>query len=375
MLKQSAWGRRLVFVRGNGARIISADLGNPGRRHPPVTPPDPVAATDRVLPPEVVRTMVWLRLRALAWDLPQPAAETWHAFARQWNGGYTPVVPLLVGRNATPLVHAAWSCAGHGLAWRRMPGGWQRMPAAQALRRLRLDPVPWDNGFVREFVRGDEAALAFALHLHLSLRSLTDVVAACAVRLRPLLTRAPGPGSREMSAEDRLREPYVLWAAHRELCALRDEVARQGDLVAGEAERRTGRPLGTEGAAGPARVALWASEQQVRGARMLAFFAQEQLRLALRAEDRDDGAARGRPGRDRRADEAVVAELAVRLTALQPTWRGSVGECAAAPQRAMEALDDAWRIARGVCAVLTGEADGGRERERGLFVEPGEPEG
>ncbi|MFE0641773.1 aromatic amino acid lyase [Streptomyces sp. NPDC058877] len=305
------------------------------------------AASGYVLPPEVVRTMVWSRLRTLASDLKGPSADVWRTFARQWNRGYTPVVPWPPGQGMMPLGHAARSCAGNGLAWQRIPGGWKQSPADQVLRELRVDPVPWDSGFVQDFVRGEEAELACALHQQLRLRSLIDTTLGCAVRLRPLVVWGQALDPQGMSAEVRLREPYVLWAAQRQLFALRDEVIRQGDLLVCEAESRTARRV---------QAVVRASEDQVRGARILAFFAHQQLGLTLRGR----GSARAAAGGD-----VVIGAAAARLAAVRSPGQGvACGVDAIA--HVVAALDHAHWITSALCTALAGgtaPARGGQARQ------------
>ncbi|MEU0009337.1 aromatic amino acid lyase [Streptomyces sp. NPDC006314] len=341
-LEQSAWGRRIVPAPWLGSWHATRD-GGPARE--PVALPGPATVTG-VLPPEVVRTMVWSRLRALAGEIRGPSAVVWRAFARQWNLSYTPVVPWPGGQGTTPLGHAARSCAGHGLAWRRLPSGWQQAPADQVLRGLRVDPVPRDPVFVREFVRGDEAELACALHHHLRLRSLTETVTECCARLRPLVVRDPPSDPPVMSAEARLQVPYALWPAQRELSALLDEVIRQGDLLVHEAECRTEHR---------ARAIVRASEFQVRGAGMLAFFAMQQLRPALRARDHGGRSSQGRrPDRGPGGDDDVIAAAGARLAAIR-SLRQEGAHGSSSITHALEALDHARWTTTALCTALAGQ--------------------
>ncbi|MFD8936812.1 hypothetical protein ACFV0R_16440 [Streptomyces sp. NPDC059578] len=232
-----------------------------------------------------------------------------------------------------PLGHAARSCAGSGFAWQRIPGGWKQAPADQVLRELRVDPVPWDSCFVRDFIRGEEAELACALHHQLRLRSLIDTTTGCAKRLRQQVVWGQILDPRGMSAEVRLQEPYVLWAAQRQLCALRDQVIRQGDLLVCEAENRTARRV---------QAVVRASEDQVRGARIVAFLAHQQLGLALR----ERGSAQATAGGD-----VVIGAAAARLAAVRMPPQGAV--CGAdAITHAVAALDHTHWITSALCTAL-----------------------
>ncbi|MBJ7002393.1 hypothetical protein ACFYOR_33095 [Streptomyces griseofuscus] len=298
------------------------------------------ATINGFLAPEVVRTMVWSRLRALAGELMGPSAAVWHTFARQWNHSFTPAVPWPPGQGTTALGHAARSCTGHGLAWQWLPSGWRKVPADQVLRVLAVDPVPWDTGFVRDFVSGDEAELACALHCQLRLRSLTETGMGCAARLRASGVGDPSSDPRGMSAAARLHEPYVLWAGPLELSALFDEVVREGELLVHEAECRTDYR---------ARAVARALDRQVRGAGMLAFFTEQQL-LALGPVHHGS-----RPGRGRRPGhgpgDCVIATATTRLAAIRSLRReGTHGP--ATVTHALEALDHARWIITALGAAL-----------------------
>ncbi|GHJ42338.1 hypothetical protein Sm713_79470 [Streptomyces sp. TS71-3] len=211
------------------------------------------------LPPQVARTMVWLRLHGMALGHSAAAPEVWQALAEQWNAGFTPVVPqdgsLSASGDLVPLAHAAQAAAGRGQAWRRdTDGTWHQEPSADWLRRHGTAPVEWDARSALAFVNGTSACLARALHNHAGLAALASAVAEGTGRLTALLGASPEPYDDRLSAvrrqagqrraaaliraapdaggagqgARRLQEPYSLRCAPQVVGAVLDQLSFQG---------------------------------------------------------------------------------------------------------------------------------------------------
>lgn len=283
------------------------------------------------LPRDVVRTMVWLRLRGMTQGHSGVDVEVWQALAAQWNHGLTPVVPqegsLSASGDLVPLAHAAQAAAGRGSVWREQGGEHRQVPAARALSETGLPPVSWDARSALAFANGSGASLARALHNHVRLTALARAVASVTGRLAGLLGcnteayadalsavrghhgqrvaaalirddiaeaagadgtgGAGGPGlSWGDASPRRLQEPYSLRCAPQVVGAVLDQLAAQGRILAAEAEGCTDNPVLVDddvlhgGNFHAAPVAL-ASEQHALCAHQLAYLAERQLALVL----------------------------------------------------------------------------------------------
>jgi histidine ammonia-lyase len=270
------------------------------------------------LPPDVVRTMVGLRLRGMALGHSAVATGVWETLAEQWNRGFTPVVPqdgsLSASGDLVPLAHAAQAAAGHGRAWRQdRTGAWHQEPAHQALERLGLAPVHWDARSALAFVNGTSAALARALHNHAQLAALAAAVAVGTGRLAGLLGCSPEPYDDRLSAvrrqpgqrsaaalirearrsciptepaARRLQEPYSLRCAPQVVGAVLDQLTLQGTVLVAEGEGCTDNPVFVDdtvlhGGNFHAVPVSLASEQQMLCVHQLAFLVERQLALVL----------------------------------------------------------------------------------------------
>jgi histidine ammonia-lyase len=276
------------------------------------------------LPGDVVRTMVWLRLRGMTLGHSAVDVEVWQTLADQWNHGFTPVVPqegsLSASGDLVPLAHAAQAAAGRGEAWLERGGEQRRVPAAEALAETGLPAVRWDARSALAFANGSGASLARALHNHVRLTALARAVASATGRAAALLgcnTEAysdalsavrghqgqraaaelireelygtgTGTGAVRNAAASprRLQEPYSLRCAPQVIGAVLDQLAAQGRILAAEAEGCTDNPVlvGDEVLHGgnfhAAPVGL-ASEQHALCVHQLAFLAERQLALVL----------------------------------------------------------------------------------------------
>ncbi|MFC4495754.1 aromatic amino acid lyase [Streptomyces ovatisporus] len=279
------------------------------------------------LPRDVVRTMVWLRLRGMAKGHSAVGAGVWRTLAAQWNSGLTPVVPqegsLSASGDLVPLAHAAQAAAGRGWVWCETDGGSRQVPAAEALAAAGLDPVRWDARSALAFANGSGASLARAMHNHVRLSALARAVASATGRLAGLLgcnTEAyadalsavrghhgqrvaaawireelpavgseAGTGGGPSSPPRRLQEPYSLRCAPQVIGAVLDQLAAQGGILAAEAEGCTDNPVLVEddvlhgGNFHAAPVAL-ASEQHALCVHQIAYLAERQLALVLDPE-------------------------------------------------------------------------------------------
>jgi histidine ammonia-lyase len=226
------------------------------------------------LPPEVVRTMVWLRLRSMRLGHSGVDVDVWSALATQWNLGLTPVVPqdgsLSASGDLIPLAHAARAAAGDGDVWTAPEASAAgREPAADALRRRGLPAVRWDARSALAFVNGTSASLALAIHNQARLGALVRAGAAVTGRLVALLgasteAYADGlaavrghPGQRHAAALIRsavgsgavpdagrpLQEPYSLRCAPQVLGAVLDQLRLQAEVLSTEARGCTDNPV------------------------------------------------------------------------------------------------------------------------------------
>jgi len=93
------------------------------------------------MPAEEVRIAQVLRLNGLARGNSGVTVELLSKLVRLFNAGFVPVVPRKGSVGASgdlaPLAHMAAACMGHGEAWI----GGKRMPAAEALKSIREDPI------------------------------------------------------------------------------------------------------------------------------------------------------------------------------------------------------------------------------------------
>ncbi|GGK73774.1 aromatic amino acid ammonia-lyase [Mangrovihabitans endophyticus] len=268
------------------------------------------------LPPDVVRTMVWLRLQSMRRGYSGVDPRTWDALARQWNAGFTPVVPaegsLSASGDLIPLAHAAQATGGHGEAWADPAhGGNAREPAHEALRRQGLRPVRWDARSALSFVNGTSAALALALHNHARLcalvRASAEITGVVVARLGAGTEAYTGalaavrghPGHRTAAAWIRaaagavrpdlrrpMQEPYSLRCAPQVLGAVLDQLRAQGAILATEADGCTDNPVLVDGVvlhggnfhAAPVVLAV---EQQALCVHQVAYLAERQLALLV----------------------------------------------------------------------------------------------
>ncbi|MFY1671565.1 aromatic amino acid ammonia-lyase [Plantactinospora sp. WMMB334] len=271
------------------------------------------------LPPEVARTMVWLRLQSMRLGHSGVDVAVWSALAAQWNAGITPRVPqdgsLSASGDLVPLAHAARAAAGDGEVWNGFGAtAGAPVPAADALRRQGLEPVRWDARSALAFVNGTSASLAMALHNHDRIRALAEASAAVTGRLVTLLGAATEayaerlalvrghPGHRLASEWIRsaagdvvadparpLQEPYSLRCAPQVLGAVLDQVRLQAEVLATEARGCTDNPVlvgdavlhGGNFHAAPVALAV---EQQAVCVHQVAYLAERQLALVVDPE-------------------------------------------------------------------------------------------
>ncbi|MFC9222456.1 aromatic amino acid lyase [Streptomyces hygroscopicus] len=232
------------------------------------------------LPPDVTRTMVWLRLRGMALGHSAVDPGIWQLLADQWNAGFTPVVPqegsLSASGDLVPLAHAALAAAGdpHGQeAWRNEGGRWVRGSAGDVLRSLDVEPVRWEARSALAFVNGSSACLARALHTHREATALIRAAAAVTGRTVALLgtSREPyedalsrvrnQPGQRRVAGWIRrelaagvspgpgrpLQERYSLRCAPQVLGAVLDQLDLQERVLLDEAAGCTDNPVLVDG--------------------------------------------------------------------------------------------------------------------------------
>ncbi|GHA19386.1 aromatic amino acid ammonia-lyase [Streptomyces purpurascens] len=276
------------------------------------------------LPPEVTRTMVWLRLRGMALGHSAVAPETWRRLADLVNAGFVPVVPsegsLSASGDLVPLAHAALAFAadGAGQAWCQGPAdGWRREDASAVLAALDLPPVVWEARSALAFVNGSSACLARALHTHRELGALTRTAAVVTGRTAALLgasgepyedalqrvrnqpgqrtaaawiraeRTASGAGTGTAPGPDRpLQERYSLRCAPQVLGAVLDQLDLQGSVLADEAEGCSDNPVlvdGTllHGGNFHAAPVAFVSETHACGVHQVAHLLERQLALVL----------------------------------------------------------------------------------------------
>lgn len=228
------------------------------------------------LPPEVVRTMVWLRLNGMRLGHSAVRPEVWETLADHWNSRFTPVVPadgsLSASGDLVPLAHAALAATGTGRTWGRAGDEWLTVAATDHLRDHRLKPVHWDARSALAFVNGSSGALARTLHNHTRLRTLARASALATGRLVALLGASTQPyrdelvrprghaGIREAAAsiraaatptrsdQDRpLQEPYSLRCAPQVIGAVLGQLTAQGAQLAEEARGCSDNPVLVDG--------------------------------------------------------------------------------------------------------------------------------
>lgn len=232
----------------------------------------------RPLPARVTRTMVWLRLRGMALGHSAVDPAIWNVLARQWNAGFTPVVPregsLSASGDLVPLAHAALAAAGRGQeAWRRTAGKPRPAPSGQVLTSLGLEPVTWEARSALGFVNGSSACLARALHTHYDVAVLARAAAAASGRIVALLGACHDPYEDALSrvrnqpgqhtaaawiraeldpaappgADRPLQERYALRCAPQVLGAVLDQLAAQARVLVDEATGCSDNPVLVEG--------------------------------------------------------------------------------------------------------------------------------
>ncbi|WDV50134.1 aromatic amino acid ammonia-lyase [Streptomyces coeruleorubidus] len=278
------------------------------------------------LPPDVTRTMVWLRLRGMALGHSAVAPETWRRLADLVNAGFVPVVPsegsLSASGDLVPLAHAALACAADradsAQAWcQDAEGGWRREDASAALAALGLPPVEWEARSALAFVNGSSACLARALHTHRELGALTRAAAVVTGRTAALLgasgepyedalqrvrnqpgqrtaaawiraeRAASGTGSGTAPGPDRpLQERYSLRCAPQVLGAVLDQLDLQGSVLADEAEGCSDNPVLVEdtvlhGGNFHAAPVAFACETHASCVHQVAYLLERQLALVL----------------------------------------------------------------------------------------------
>ncbi|MEU9225155.1 aromatic amino acid ammonia-lyase [Streptomyces massasporeus] len=291
------------------------------------------------LPPDVTRTMVWLRLRGMTLGHSAVAPKTWQRLADLLNAGFVPVVPsegsLSASGDLVPLAHAALAFAAAGSgdgggagsrtrspafpeAWCRDAGGaWRRAGSAAVLDGLGLPPVTWDARSALAFVNGSSACLARALHTHRELGALTRAAAAVTGRTAALLGASGEPyedalqrvrnqpGQRTVASWIRteriasgatpdpapgpgrpLQERYSLRCAPQVLGAVLDQLDLQGSVLADEAEGCSDNPVLVDGdllhgGNFHAAPVAFASEAHASCTHQVAYLMERQLALVL----------------------------------------------------------------------------------------------
>jgi histidine ammonia-lyase len=231
-------------------------------------------AQGRPLPPDVCRTVVWLRLTGMRQGYSATAPEFWAVLADLWNRGFTPAIPrdgtVSASGDLQPLAAAALAFAGTGEAWERGPGGdWRLRPAADVLRGLGAAPVEWSAREALSFVNGSSVSLAVTIANHRAVRRVTHAAAALTGRLVTLLGANPQAYSPALSrvrgqrgqmtaarlvrahlpAEPRwnparpLQEPYSLRCAPQVLGAVWDQLDAAEEVLVREAAGCTDNPV------------------------------------------------------------------------------------------------------------------------------------
>ncbi|MEU0190709.1 aromatic amino acid ammonia-lyase [Streptomyces afghaniensis] len=282
------------------------------------------------LPPDVTRTMVWLRLRGMALGHSAVAPRTWQRLADLLNAGFVPVVPsegsLSASGDLVPLAHAALAFAAGGAdnpssgaqAWcRDAEGGWRREDASAVPATLGLPPVEREARSALAFVNGSSACLARALHTHRELGALTRAAAVVTGRTAALLGASGEPyedalqrvrnqpGQRTAAAWIRaeraasgagtgtapgpnrpLQERYALRCAPQVLGAVLDQLDLQGSVLVDEAEGCSDNPVLVDGTVRHggnfhAAPVAFACETHASCAHQVAYLLERQLALVL----------------------------------------------------------------------------------------------
>jgi histidine ammonia-lyase len=177
---------------------------------------------------EVVRAAMLLRANTLAKGCSGARVETAELLLECLNGGLVPYVPSRGSVGASgdlaPLAHLALPLIGEGEAW--VDG--DRLPGAQALARLGLEPIVLEAKEGLSLVNGTQFMAAFcALGLVRARRLATVADLACALSLEALqgsrasflpqihaLRPLPGQGDSETNVL-RLLEDSAIIEAHR----------------------------------------------------------------------------------------------------------------------------------------------------------------
>ncbi|HET7043927.1 MAG TPA: histidine ammonia-lyase [Gaiellaceae bacterium] len=138
-------------------------------------------------PDEVVRAAMLLRANALAKGYSGARIETVELLLALLNGGVLPVVPARGSVGASgdlaPLAHLALPLIGEGEAFL----GGERLPSADALARVGLEPVRLQAKEGLSLINGTQFMAATAALLLVRARRLTRVAdAACALSLEAL---------------------------------------------------------------------------------------------------------------------------------------------------------------------------------------------
>ncbi|NED99851.1 aromatic amino acid ammonia-lyase [Phytoactinopolyspora halotolerans] len=128
------------------------------------------------------RLMLRLRLEGMKRGYSGVHPDRWRSLAAIYNVGFVPVVPsrgsVSASGDLVPLAHAARAFSGQGEAWVPAGQGHVRMPARQALARLRRRPVQWEARDALAFVNGSSTSLAVALENHALIRRLAWIASA-----------------------------------------------------------------------------------------------------------------------------------------------------------------------------------------------------
>lgn len=347
LLSWSGWGRRVIpgrYCPPFGRGVFESAGPAPARSAVPEYPRDA-----DVQPPDVTRTMVWLLLSRTPTHGTGHDA-TWHrALAEQWNREFTPVVPRGPGTGAgpggQPLAHAARAAAGHGLAWwSDGRGTWRKVPAADALRRLGLDPAH-QAGRAATVLADGLPGLAEALHHHVSLRALVLANTLGTRRLLALLghgTERPHPVAEQ--GEHVLGAPYIMRRSWQLVLASVDHVTTEGARLTHAAIHDAQPPAGH-------------AAQQLTCLHRSAFLAGRQQALLL--DPRHNGgislfAASGRSTARGRSD--LPGTVREHLTVIRTHCHTVKSATGAAPERTAEvadALQRAWWCAAALFMTLT----------------------
>lgn len=229
------------------------------------------------LPPELCRTVMWLRLVSMKQGYSAISPEFWSRLADLWNRGFTPSIPrdgtVSASGDLQPLASAALALAGQGEAWVNDRGPWRLVPSAEALRDLGADPVAWSARQALSFVNGSGVCLAVTIDNHRQLRRMVHAAAALTARAADLLGashqayhrgigRARGQlgqqtvagwirrglnGTGAPGAGRPTQEPYSLRCAPQVLGAVLDQLDATETILGREAAGCTDNPVCFEG--------------------------------------------------------------------------------------------------------------------------------